>query len=110
MDNVFHALAHETRRHILDFVMNNAGALSGDITMQFDMSRIAVSKHIKILEQAGLLIIEKSGRERLHYFNPMPIQAIYDRWTNEYSQFFARKLNAFKADLESSEETHEKTA
>ena len=110
MDKVFNALAHETRRQILDFVMQNAGALSGDITAQFEVSRIAVSKHIKILEQANLLIIEKSGRERLHYFNPMPIQAIYDRWTDAYSQFFAPKLNVFKTELESTEEAHEKTA
>ena len=110
MDKVFNALAHETRRQILDFVMQHAGALSGEIADQFGISRIAVSKHIKILEQANLLIIEKSGRERLHYFNPMPIQTIYDRWTNEYSQFFAPKLNAFKTDLESPEEAHEKTA
>lgn len=104
MDDVFHALAHNMRRQILDFVMVNPGCLSGEICAQFDVSRIAVSKHIKILEKADLLVIEKAGRMRLHYFNALPIQAIYDRWTNEYSQFFASKMNLFKQQLEADDD------
>lgn len=100
--------------------MENQACTTGDIAAQFKISRIGVSKHIKILHKAELLMIEKSGRNSLHYFNPVPIQMIYDRWTNEYSQFFASKLNAFKRQLESSlgsetdseltEDSHEKTA
>ncbi|MCO7222944.1 helix-turn-helix transcriptional regulator [Pleionea sp. CnH1-48] len=113
MDSIFQALAHEIRRQILDIVKENPGCHSGDICEYFDVSRIAISKHIKILEQASLLVIEKSGRHRLHYFNPMPIQAIYERWTDEYSQFFAPKINLFKQQLEREEQQEsndEKTA
>ncbi|TQV88685.1 helix-turn-helix transcriptional regulator [Aliikangiella coralliicola] len=111
MDAIFHALAHQVRRQILDFVTENPGCQSGEICEQFTISRIAVSKHIKILEKADLVVIEKAGRARLHYFNSIPIQAIYDRWTNEYSHFFAHKLNAFKHQLEQEEEdTNEKIA
>ena len=104
MDEVFQALAHNMRRQILDFVMQHPGVQSGDIYAQFEVSRIAVSKHIKILEKAELLIVEKHGRARLHYFNVMPIQAIYNRWTNEYSRFFASKLQDFKTMLETPDE------
>ena len=120
MDNIFHALAHGVRREILDYVLAHPGCLAGDIAEQFEISRIGVSKHIKILHKAELLVIEKSGRNSLHYFNAVPIQMIYDRWTDEYSQFFAGKLSAFKLQLESNpesnlecnptEDSHEKTA
>lgn len=100
MDDVFHALAHKMRRQILDYVKQNPGCSAGDICGQFDVSRIAVGKHIKVLAQADLLVIEKAGRSTLHYFNVMPIQAIYDSWTDEYSRFFASKMNAFKLQLE----------
>lgn len=104
MDDVFHALAHKMRREILDYVKQHPGCLAGDICAQFEVSRIAVSKHIKILEQADLMIIEKAGRTRLHYFNVMPIQAIYDLWTDEYSRFFASQMSAFKLQLETPDE------
>ena len=112
MDKVFHALAHDTRRQILDYVMANPGCLANDIAGQFETSRIAVRKHIKILEESNLLITEKEGRNSHHYFNPVPIQLIYDRWTNQYSQFFASKLTSFKLQVESdsTEEDNEKTA
>ena len=116
LDSVFHALAHCVRRKILDYVVAHPGCSAGDIAVQFQISRIAVSKHIKILHKAELLIVEKSGRSSLHFFNAIPIQMIYDRWTDEYSQFFASQLNAFKQQLESNleststEDCHEKTA
>ncbi|RYV03905.1 transcriptional regulator [Shewanella sp. OPT22] len=100
MDEVFQALAHSHRRLILDFVNQNPGCLAGEIAQRFDCSRIAITKHIKILEKAQLLIIEPSGRKRLHYFNVMPIQMIYDRWTDQYSQFFAAPMSDFKQFVE----------
>ena len=100
MDEVFHALAHENRRTILDFIKINPAANTGDICQLFTHSRAAVIKHIQILEKANLLVIEKEGRYRLHYFNSLPIQAIYDRWTDEYSQFFAKRMHQFKQQLE----------
>lgn len=112
MDRVFHALAHDIRREILDYVVANPGCSAGEIAEQFTISRIAVRKHIKLLSEAQLLVLEKSGRHCFHYFNAIPIQTIYDRWTNQYSQFFASKLNAFKFQIESdaTEDSHEKTA
>ncbi len=111
IDHVFQSLAHPIRRQIIDFVAENPGATNGEICELFTMSRIAVSKHIKLLESADLLVIESEGRNRLHYFNVLPIQMIYDRWTDEYSRFFAQKMNAFKRELEQyDEENDEKTA
>ena len=112
MDDVFQALAHPIRRRILDYVSEHPGALSGEIAEQFEVSRIAVSKHLKLLECAQLLTIEISGRTREHYFNPIPIQKIYERWTDQYSQFFASKINAFQIKLETNneEDINEKTA
>lgn len=115
IDTTLSALAHPLRRQIIDYVSNNPGANNGMICEQFEVSRIAISKHIKVLDKANLLAIEESGRERLHYFNVLPIQEIYDRWTDEYSQFFAKKMMAFKLDIESNskknnEDSHEKTA
>ena len=71
-----------------------------DICGHFDMSRIAVMKHLKILEQANLLVTEKVGKQRHHYFNVIPIQQIYDRWTDEYSRFMASRLTGFKQQIE----------
>jgi len=112
IDQVFQALAHPTRREIIDFVRENSGCTVSEICQLFDISRIAVSKHIKLLEQARLLIVEKEGRHSFHYFNVMPIQMIYERWTDEYSAFFARKLQQFKQQLETDlrGDSDEKTA
>ena len=114
IDQAFHALAHPIRREIVDYVSLNPGASNGEICEKFAVSRIAISKHIKILAEADLLVIETEGRCRLHYFNVLPIQQIYDRWTDEYSRFFAQKVNQFKLALEKQQnnrgEADEKTA
>lgn len=100
MDQVFQALASKTRRQILDLVKDQPGCLVIDICQHFEMSRIAVMKHLKILEQANLLVTEKIGKSRHHYFNVVPIQQIYERWTDEYSRFMASRLTGFKQHLE----------
>ncbi|MBU2877668.1 MULTISPECIES: ArsR/SmtB family transcription factor [Alteromonadaceae] len=100
MDNTFSALANKTRRQILDFVKNNPACLVNDISRQFAMSRVAIMKHLKILEQANLLVTEKIGTSKHHYFNVIPIQQIYDRWTDEYSRFMASRLTGFKNQIE----------
>jgi DNA-binding transcriptional ArsR family regulator len=114
IDQLFNALAHPIRREIIDLVAADPGITNGDICEKFDLSRIAISKHIKILAEADLIIIESEGRCRLHYFNVLPIQMIYDRWTDEYSRFFAQKINQFKLTLEKQHQTqgdsNEKTA
>lgn len=112
LDEIFQALAHPIRRQILDFALANPGCMSGEISEQFDVSRITIVKHIKVLAKANLIVIENEGRARHHYFNPIPIEMIYQRWTTEYSAFFSQRLTAFKRDLEQYEDgtSDEKTA
>ena len=100
MDNVFHALASPVRRRILDVLTEQPGCSVREVCRHFDVSRIAVMKHLTVLEQAGLIISEKRGRTRALYFNAVPIQMIYERWTTEYSALWAGKLTAFKHRIE----------
>lgn len=100
MDKVFHALASRVRREMLDVVRNAPGCSVADVTANFDVSRIAVMKHLRVLEEAGLLISEKEGRRRSLYFNTVPIQMIHERWTTEYSALWAGKMTAFKYQME----------
>ncbi|MEQ8205876.1 MAG: helix-turn-helix domain-containing protein [Woeseia sp.] len=100
MDTVFQALASSARREMLDIVRDQPGCSVVDVCQHFDVSRIAVMKHLNILEAAGLLISEKKGRQRCLYFNTVPIQMIHERWTSEFSALWAGKLTAFKYRLE----------
>ena len=100
MDAVFQALAHRDRRSILDLVRNNPGCCVEDISRNFETSRIAVLKHLRVLERAQLLHSEKVGRKRRLYFNIVPIQIIYDRWATEYSALWASKLTRLKYQIE----------
>lgn len=100
MDNVFQALASPARREILDIVRNAPGCSVASVCAHFDMTRIAVMKHLTVLERAHLLISEKSGRTRCLYFNTVPIQMIYERWSTEFSALWAGKMTTFKYDLE----------
>lgn len=101
MDAVFQALGNATRRRILDLVKQSPGCNVNDVCEPFKMSRIAVMKHLKCLEDAGLLTSQKKGRERRLFFNAVPIQMIYDRWTTEYSKLWAGRLTALKYRVES---------
>ena len=96
MDAVFQALAHESRRRMLDIVKEEPGIGVGALASEFDVSRIAVMKHLTVLEDAGLVISEKDGRVRKLYFNAAPIQMIHDRWTTEYSAYWAGQLTRIK--------------
>jgi len=96
MDAVFHALAHQGRRRMLDMVKECPGICVGVLASEFDVSRIAVMKNLGILEQAGLLVSEKDGRTRRLYFNAVPIQMIHDRWTTEYSAYWSGNLTRIK--------------
>jgi DNA-binding transcriptional ArsR family regulator len=91
-DALFAALAHAARRRILDLLVMRPGMTVKAVASHFEISRIAVMKHLAALEAAGLIISEKEGRERRLYFNPIPIQQIYDRWTDQYSSFWAGRL------------------
>lgn len=96
MDAVFQALAQECRRRMLDIVKHEPGIGVGALAASFDVSRIAVMKHLAVLEEAGLLISEKDGRTRRLYFNAAPIQMIHDRWTTEYSAYWAGEMTRIK--------------
>ncbi|MBT0956678.1 helix-turn-helix transcriptional regulator [Alphaproteobacteria bacterium KMM 3653] len=100
MDHVFHALAHTTRREILDHLRAEPGISVGDLAAKFDVSRIAVMNHLTILERAGLMTSEKQGRSRKLYINIMPIQEIHDRWTDTYSAYWADRLGHIKVAAE----------
>jgi predicted transcriptional regulator len=100
MNHVFHALASATRREVLDIVKENPGCSVTKVCRHFDVSRIAVMKHLTVLEKAGLLISEKRGRTRTLFFNTVPIQMIHERWTSDYSEMWASKLTAFKYNIE----------
>lgn len=96
MDAVFHALASPHRRKILDVVGGMPGCSVNDVCKYFELSRIAVMKHLRVLEDAELILSEKPGRTRQLYFNAAPIQLIYDRWTSEYSKFWASHVTDIK--------------
>jgi len=101
MDAVFAALASEPRRRILDILKKEPGCNVNRVTEFFgDMGRIAVMKHLAVLEGANLVLSEKVGRERLLWFNPVPVHMIYDRWTTEFSAYWAGKLARMKYRLE----------
>jgi len=104
MDAIFQALANENRRRILDLVKASPGITVGKLAAEFDVSRVAVMKHLRVLEDSDLLVSEKDGRSRRLYFNAVPIQLIYDRWTTEYSAYWSGSLTRLKYAAETREQ------
>ena len=96
MDAVFHALSNESRRRMLDIVKGEPGIGVGALASEFDVSRIAVMKHLAVLEGANLIVSEKDGRVRKLYINAVPIHMIHERWTNDYSAYWAGQLTRIK--------------
>ncbi len=96
MDSIFQALAHTSRRAMLDHVRDKPGMTVGELAQKFDVSRIAVMNHLAVLEKANLIISEKDGRARRLFLNAMPIQDIHDRWTDTYSSHWADRVNIIK--------------
>lgn len=101
MDATFKALASRARRRILDILRSRPGSNVNEVSAHFEMSRIAVMKHLAVLEEADLVVSKKEGRTRKLYFNAIPIQQIYDRWTTEYSRYWSARLTALKFRVES---------
>jgi DNA-binding transcriptional ArsR family regulator len=99
-DAVLLALANATRRRILDIVAAAPGSTVADVAQHFAMSRIGVLKHINVLEEAGMLVSHKTGRERALYFDPVPIRRILERWSDRYRDFWADRLVRLKAAVE----------
>ena len=96
MDAVFQALGNESRRRMLDIVKEEPGIAVGALATEFEVSRIAVMKHLAVLESANLIVSDKDGRTRRLYFNAAPIQMIHERWTTEYSAYWAGQLTRIK--------------
>jgi len=100
MDSVFKALADASRRQLLDRLRADNGQTLGELCQSLDMSRQAVTKHLKLLENANLVVTVRRGREKLHYLNPVPINEIAQRWIGKYEHKRLRALDALKKGLE----------
>ncbi len=99
-DHVFKALADPTRRLLLDRLFERDGRTLTELESQVEMTRFGVMKHLRVLEDAGLVITRKSGREKLHFLNPVPIRLIHDRWIDKYTEHRVSALAALKTQLE----------
>jgi DNA-binding transcriptional ArsR family regulator len=104
LDRVFKALADPARRTLLDKLHADNGQTLSDLCAHLDMTRQAVSKHLGVLEAAGLVVTQWEGREKRHYLNPVPIHEIYERWIGKYERHRLRALAELKRRLERSEE------
>lgn len=103
LDAVFQALAHATRRQIMDHVRDRPGIAVGQLAAKFDVSRIAVMNHLAVLEKADLIISKKDGKTRHLYLNAMPIQEIHERWTDAYSAHWAERVSLIKTVAEAAQ-------
>ncbi|MEV4318531.1 metalloregulator ArsR/SmtB family transcription factor [Actinocrispum sp. NPDC049592] len=99
-DKVFKALADPTRRFLLDLLFARDGRTLTELESELAMSRFGVMKHLKVLEEAGLVITRRSGREKLHFLNSVPIRLIHDRWIDKYTEQQVAALSDLKAELE----------
>ena len=102
VDAVFKALADPTRRDLLDALFAEDGQTLTALEERVPMTRFGVMKHLKVLEEAGLVVTRKRGREKLHYLNPVPIRLIQDRWVSKYAEPWAAGLTELKTHLEDS--------
>jgi DNA-binding transcriptional ArsR family regulator len=99
-DRVFKALAAPTRRHLLDRLFQRDGRTLTELESELQMTRFGVMKHLRILEQAGLVVARRQGREKLHFLNPVPIRLIHDRWIDKYTEPRVSALAGLKSGLE----------
>src|ERR671926_1898140 len=99
-DRVFKALADPTRRHLLDRLFERDGRTLTELESEVEMTRFGVMKHLRVLEDAGIVVSRRSGREKLHYLNPVPIRLIHDRWIGKYAKPVVEALGALKRKLE----------
>jgi len=99
-DAVFKALADPTRRFLLDLLFERDGRTLGDLESMLEMTRFGVAKHLKVLEQANLVVVRRSGREKLHFLNPIPIRLVHDRWIDKYTERQVTALVDLKNQLE----------
>ena len=100
MDAVFRALADPTRRSLLDALFKDDGQTLGGLEQRVPMTRFGVMKHLKVLEEANLVVTRRRGREKLHFLNPVPIRLVHDRWVSKYAEPWAAGLSELKDQLE----------
>jgi DNA-binding transcriptional ArsR family regulator len=99
-DRVFKALADPTRRFLLDLLFERDGRALTELESELEMTRFGAMKHLRVLEDAGLVVTRRSGREKLHFLNPVPIRLIHDRWIDKYRERRVSALAELKAQLE----------
>lgn len=99
-DLVFKALADPTRRHLLDRLHERDGRTLGELESELAMTRFGVMKHLRLLEEAGLVVTRRAGRQKLHFLNAVPIRLIHDRWIDKYTERRVSALTDLKAELE----------
>jgi DNA-binding transcriptional ArsR family regulator len=99
-DRVFKALADATRRYLLDLLQSRDGRTLGELESEIAMTRFGVMKHLRVLEEAGLVTTRRDGREKLHFLNPVPIRQIHDRWIDKYTELRVSALAELKSELE----------
>jgi DNA-binding transcriptional ArsR family regulator len=99
-DSVFRALADPTRRFLLDLLFKRDGRTLTELESRLEMTRFGVMKHLRVLETAGLVVTRWSGREKLHFLNPVPIRMIHDRWIDKYTERRVSALLELKTELE----------
>jgi DNA-binding transcriptional ArsR family regulator len=100
-DRVFKALADPTRRFLLDALFAREGQTLTELESAVEMTRYGVMKHLKVLEEAGLVVTRRSGREKLHFLNAVPIREVHDRWIDKYTERHVAALIDLKHELES---------
>jgi DNA-binding transcriptional ArsR family regulator len=96
----FRALADPTRRFLLDLLYERDGRTLTELESELSMTRFGVMKHLKVLEEADLVVTRRSGREKLHFLNPVPIRLIHDRWIDKYTERNVTALLDLKTQLE----------
>jgi DNA-binding transcriptional ArsR family regulator len=101
---VFKALADPTRRFLLDRLFERDGRTLTELESQVEMTRFGVMKHLRVLEDAGLVLARKSGREKRHFLNPVPIRLIHDRWIDKYTERRVSALVDLKSELENGDD------
>ena len=99
---VFRALADPSRRRLLDLLFARDGRTLTALESELPMTRFGVMKHLRVLEDAGLVVTRRSGREKLHFLNPVPIRLIHDRWIDKYTERRVSALADLKSELERS--------
>src|SRR6202046_3114895 len=101
LDEVFRALADPTRRSLLDELFREDGQTLSALEARLPMTRFGVMKHLKLLEEAGLVVSRRRGREKLHFLNAVPIRLVHDRWVSKYAEPWVAGLGEIKERLES---------